>query len=76
MLDRNSLKPDDKVDITLLSYDVKQIYSDYYDIYYQLDSYMTPQGSSLDTKVQYNKTLLEYEGVLEYRTRFQKTFIQ
>lgn len=72
LLDRNDLKSDDKVDITLLSYDVKQIYSDYYDIYYQLDSYMTPQGSSLDTKVQYNKTLLEYEGALDYSSRFQK----
>ena len=72
LLDRDNLKPDDRVDITLLSHNVKQIYSDYYDIYYQLDSYITPQGSSLDNKVNYNKTLLEYEGAMDYTSDFQK----
>lgn len=72
LINREALKPEDKVDITLLSYDVKQIYSDYYDIYYQLDSYITSTGSILDQKVQYNKTLLEYEGAMDYTSDFQK----
>lgn len=73
LINREALKPEDKVDITLLSYNVKQIYSDYYDIYYQLDSYITSTGSILDQKVQYNKTLLEYEGAMDYTSDFQKS---
>lgn len=73
LINREALKPEDEVDITLLSYNVKQIYSDYYDIYYQLDSYITSTGSILDQKVQYNKTLLEYEGAMDYTSDFQKS---
>lgn len=73
LINREALKPEDEVDITLLSYNVNQIYSDYYDIYYQLDSYITSTGSILDQKVQYNKTLLEYEGAMDYTSDFQKS---
>ena len=72
LLDREVLKPDDKVNITVLSYNINEIYSDYYDIYYQLGSYRNEYGSTLNDMVQYNKTLLEYENVLDYTSDFQK----
>lgn len=71
-LDRDELEPDNKVNITVLSNNVNEIYSDYYDIYYQLGSYRNEHGSALNDMVQYNKTLLEYENVLDYTSDFQK----
>ena len=72
-LDRDELEPDNKVNITVLSNNVNEIYSDYYDIYYQLGSYRNEHGSALNDMVQYNKTLLEYENVLDYTSDFQKS---
>ena len=72
LLDRDELEPDNKVNITVLSNNVNEIYSDYYDIYYQLGSYRNEHGSALNDMVQYNKTLLEYENVLDYTSDFQK----
>ena len=72
LLDRSTLKNTDRVDITILSNDISQIYNDYYDIYYQLGSYRNENGSKLDEMVKYNKTLLEYANVLDYTSDFQK----
>lgn len=73
LLNREELDPESRINITILNYNVKQIYSDYYDIYYKLDSYMDGKGGSkLDSMVMYNKTLLEYENVFEYTSDFQK----
>lgn len=72
LLDRNELKPDDRVNITVLSNNINEIYSNYYDIYYQLGSYRNEYGSALNDMVQYNETLLEYENVLDYTSDFQK----
>ena len=71
LLDRNNLQKDDIVNITVLSKDVSHIYSDYFDIYYQLDSYQKGE-SNLDESVQYNKNLLELEDVLDSTSEFQK----
>lgn len=76
LLDRNNLKQNDKVDVTVLSNNVKEIYNDYYDIYYKLTSYRNQNGSSLDNMTKYNKQLLEYEGVLDYVSDFQKDIYQ
>lgn len=73
LLNREELEPENRVNITILNYNVKQVYGDYYDIYYKLDSYMDGKGGSkLDSMVMYNKTLLEYENVFEYTSDFQK----
>ena len=72
LLDRNTLKNTDRVNITVLSNDISQIYNDYYDIYYQLGSYRNENGSKLDEMIKYNKTLLEYANVLDYTSDFQK----
>ena len=72
LLNRNDLQPDDRVTITVISNNIKEIYNDYFDIYYQLGSYRNNQGSTLDEMVRYNKTLLEYANVLDYTSDFQK----
>ena len=72
LLNRNDLQPDDRVTITIISNNIKEIYNDYFDIYYQLGSYRNNQGSTLDEMVRYNKTLLEYANVLDYTSDFQK----
>ena len=72
LLDRKDLKKEDKVNITIISNDIKKVYDNYYDIYYQLGSYRNEQGSSLESMTKYNETLLEYAGVLDYVSEFQK----
>lgn len=72
LIDRSTLKNTDRVDITIFSNDISQIYNDYYDIYYQLGSYRNENGSKLDEMVKYNNTLLEYANVLDYTSDFQK----
>ena len=72
LLDRAELKNSDTVDITVLSNNIKQIYDDYFDIYYQLSTYRNQNGSSLENMTRYNEDLLEYEGVLDYVSSFQK----
>ena len=72
LLDRNTLKESSKVDITVISKNVKDIYNDYYNIYYKLKTYRNQNGSSLDRMTEYNKQLLEYEGVLDYVSDFQR----
>ena len=72
LLDRNKLKNDDRVNITILSNNIKQIYDDYFDIYYMLDSYRNEKGSSLDNMTTYNIQLLEYSNVLDYTSQFQQ----
>lgn len=72
LLDRKDLKKEDKVNITIISNDIKRVYDNYYDIYYQLGSYRNAQGSSLESMTKYNETLLEYAGVLDYVSEFQK----
>ncbi len=72
LLDRAELKNSDIVNITVLSNNIKQIYDDYFDIYYQLSSYRNQNGSSLEDMTRYNENLLEYEGVLDYVSNFQK----
>ena len=71
LLDRTQLKNTDKVDITILSKNIENIYSDYFDIYYMLPTYRENAESSLDNKVLYNKELLEYANVLDYTSEFQ-----
>ena len=44
LLNRNDLQPDDRVTITIISNNIKEIYNDYFDIYYQLGSYRNNQG--------------------------------
>ncbi len=72
LLDRNNLTTTDTVDITLLSYNLKQIYDDYFDIYYMLKA-----NRDTDTNIEditlYNTTLLEYANVLNYTSDFQKS---
>ena len=72
LLDRAELNNTDTVNITVLSNNIKQIYDDYFDIYYQLSSYRNQNGSSLENMTRYNENLLEYEGVLDYVSNFQK----
>lgn len=71
LLDRTQLKNTDKIDITILSKNIENIYSDYFDIYYMLPTYRENAESSLDNKVLYNKELLEYANVLDYTSEFQ-----
>lgn len=69
LLDRNQLKEEDKVNVTVLSNNIKKIYNDYYDIYYSINSY---NKVNLDEMTKYNKTLLEYEGIVDYVSDSQK----
>lgn len=72
LLDRSELTSDDRVNITILSNNIKQIYDDYFDIYYMLDSYRNEKGSSLGNMTTYNTQLLEYSNVLDYTSQFQQ----
>lgn len=73
LFDRNELKENDIVNITVLSKDVSRIYRDYFDIYYSLKSHRNEEGvSTLENNVQYNEPLLELENVLEDTSDFQK----
>ncbi len=74
LLDRDSLSDSSNVSITLISNNIKQIYSDYYDIYYMLNSYRNEKGN-IEEKTLYNKTLLSYENVLDETSYFQKNIL-
>lgn len=77
-LDRNILHENDIVDTTVLTNDLKQIYNDYYDIYYMLKVNRSNladgiDGAVIDSMAHFNTELLEYANVLENPSDFQKS---
>lgn len=73
LLNRDILKNNDVVSITILSNDLDKIYSDYFDIYYMLKANRDSSNNNIDNMRIYNKELLEYANVLDYTSEFQQT---
>ena len=71
VIDRSELQSTDIVNITILSNNLKQIYNDYFDIYYMLKA-NRDSTVNVDNMAKFNTTLLEYANVVDYTSDFQK----